>query len=159
MPRPRLSSRAAPRGAVRASGGDMTDDAGGEWLTYAEAGERLGIKADSVKRRARSRKWPRRIGNDGAARVLVPLARLDGSGKDGPKAGLPVVPPSQAPDAPTLERAIRAEARADAAEALLAEVRADRDHWRQMAERLSQPQIVAPVGGAGFWSRLLSRRG
>lgn len=39
-------------------------------MTYAEAAERLGIKPDSVKRRARSRRWPRRVGNDGAARVL-----------------------------------------------------------------------------------------
>lgn len=133
----------------------MTDEAGGEWMTYAEAAARLGIKAESVKRRARSRKWPRRVGNDGAARVLVPRERLDGAGEDGPEAGRPAVPPPPTPDAATLERAIRAEARADAAESLLSEVRADRDHWRQMAERLSHPESV--VRRFGLFDRILRR--
>ena len=133
----------------------MTDEAGGEWMTYAEAAARLGIKPESVKRRARSRKWPRRVGNDGAARVLVPRERLDGAGEDAPEAGLPAVLPPQAPDAATLERAIRAEARAEGAESLLGEVRADRDHWRAMALRLSQPEVVArPLG---LFDRILRR--
>ena len=137
----------------------MTDTTDGEWLTYAEASERLAIKPESVKRRARSRNWPRKVGNDGLARVLIPTDRLKDADTDDREGGLAAVPTISTPDAATLERAIRAEARADAAESLLSEVRADRDHWRAMAERLSQPQIVAPVGGAGFWSRLLSRRG
>lgn len=133
----------------------MTDEAGGEWMTYAEAAARLGIKPESVKRRARSRKWPRRVGNDGAARVLVPRERLDGVGGDAPEAGLPAILPSQAPDAATLERAIRAEARAEAAEALLGEIRADRDRWRQMAERLSHPEsVIRPLG---LFDRILRR--
>ena len=129
----------------------MTDETGGEWMTYAEAAARLGIKPESVKRRARSRKWPRRVGNDGAARVLVPRERLDGAGEDAPEAGLPAVLPPQAPDAATLERAIRAEARADAAEMMLKEIRDDRDRWRAMAERLSHPEpgIIARLLGLG----------
>lgn len=123
----------------------MTDEAGGEWMTYAEAAARLGIKAESVKRRARSRKWPRRVGNDGAARVLVPRERLDGVGEDAPEAGLRAILPPPTPDAATLERAIRAEARAEAAEALLGEVRADRDHWRRLADRLSHPEVPSGV--------------
>lgn len=42
------------------------------WLTYVEAAEKLCIKPDSVRRRAASRKWPRRQGNDGKARVRIP---------------------------------------------------------------------------------------
>ena len=42
------------------------------WMTYDEAAERLRIKPDSVRRRAASRKWPRRQGNDGKARVRIP---------------------------------------------------------------------------------------
>lgn len=42
------------------------------WLTYDEAAEKLRIKPDSVRRRAASRKWPRRQGNDGKARVRIP---------------------------------------------------------------------------------------
>lgn len=42
------------------------------WLTYEEAAERLNIKPDSVRRRAAARKWARRLGNDGRARVRIP---------------------------------------------------------------------------------------
>lgn len=117
-------------------------------MTYAEAAERLGIKPDSVKRRARSRRWPRRVGNDGAARVLIPRERLDGVAPDIPEA----VPPAPPPDTlEALERAIRAEARADSAEAMLKEARDDRDRWRAMAERLSHPEpgIIARLLGLG----------
>lgn len=36
----------------------------------------------------------------------------------------------------------------------LADLTADRDHWRQMAERLSHAEIVR----GGFWTRLFGRR-
>jgi hypothetical protein len=42
------------------------------WLTYDDAASRLGILPDSVRRRAAARKWPRRLGNDGRARVRIP---------------------------------------------------------------------------------------
>lgn len=130
----------------------MTDTENGEWLTYADAAERLGIKPESVKRRARSRKWPRRVGNDGAARVLVPLGRLEDARTDGREE----VSPPILPDADTLERAIRAESRADAAEMMLKDVKEDRDRWRAIAESLaSQPQTVE---ARGFWSRLFGPR-
>jgi hypothetical protein len=48
------------------------DDADTIWMTYAEAAERLGIKAASVKRRATARKWPKRTGNDRKIRVGIP---------------------------------------------------------------------------------------
>ena len=129
----------------------MTDDTNGEWLTYAEAGERLAIKPESVKRRARSRNWPRKVGNDGLARVLIPTDRLKDADTDDREGGLAAVPAIAAPDAATLERAIRAEARADAAEAMLKEARDDRDRWREMAERLSHPEpsIIARLLGLG----------
>jgi hypothetical protein len=44
----------------------------GQWLTYAEAAERLGISPGAVKRRAMRHNWARQPGNDGRARVLVP---------------------------------------------------------------------------------------
>lgn len=46
------------------------------WLTYAEAGQALGMQPSSVKRLSFRRKWPRRTGNDGLARVGVPVAEL-----------------------------------------------------------------------------------
>lgn len=130
----------------------MTDTESGEWLTYAEASERLGIKPESVKRRARSRKWPRRVGNDGAARVLVPSERLEDARAESREDAPAPVPP----DTTTLERAIRAEARADAAEVMLKEARDDRDRWRGIAENLaSQPK---PAEVRGFWSRIFGAR-
>ncbi len=45
-------------------------------LTYAELGEALGITADSAKRLARRRGWMKQPGNDGRARVSVPVERL-----------------------------------------------------------------------------------
>jgi hypothetical protein len=47
----------------------MTD---GQWMTYADAGTRLGINAEAVRRRADRGKWARMPGNDGRTRVQVP---------------------------------------------------------------------------------------
>lgn len=49
------------------------------WLTYAEAGQALGMRPDSAKRLSFRRHWPRRTGNDGLARVGVPAAELHGA--------------------------------------------------------------------------------
>lgn len=43
------------------------------WVTYAEAADILRIKPASVKRRSMQRKWPRMVGNDGKARIQIPL--------------------------------------------------------------------------------------
>jgi hypothetical protein len=45
-----------------------------QWLTYAEAGQRLGISPEAVRQLARRRGWPRRTPNayGGLATVLVP---------------------------------------------------------------------------------------
>ena len=45
----------------------------GQWLTYAEAGKLLGIAPESVQRRAQRESWQRQPGNDGRARVWVPV--------------------------------------------------------------------------------------
>ena len=46
------------------------------WLTYAEAGQVLGVRPDSAKRLSFRRHWPRRTGNDGLARIGMPTAEL-----------------------------------------------------------------------------------
>jgi chromosome segregation ATPase len=54
----------------------MSDIVSGErvrWLTYAEAGQLLGVKGDSVRRHAMRAKWKRQQGNEGKALVAVPL--------------------------------------------------------------------------------------
>jgi hypothetical protein len=42
-------------------------------MTYAELGQARGISAKSAERLVRRRHWPRQVGNDGIARVMVPL--------------------------------------------------------------------------------------
>lgn len=135
----------------------MADDNGGEWLTWVEAADRLGIKPDSVKRRARSRHWPRKMGNDGMARVLIPSGRLEAiptdSREEGREEGREVILPPSSPDTSMLERAIRAEAKAETAEKILDEIRADRDHWREIANNLSNREPVR----IGILDRLFNR--
>lgn len=41
----------------------MSDDV--RMMTYVDAAEVLGVKVDSIKRRARNRRWKREKGNDG----------------------------------------------------------------------------------------------
>jgi hypothetical protein len=42
-------------------------------MTYAELGSARGISPKSAERLAQRRRWPRQLGNDGIARVLVPF--------------------------------------------------------------------------------------
>jgi hypothetical protein len=51
--------------------GEMNDE-GGAWLTYAEAGDRLGVSPDAVRTKAVRKRWRKQIGNDGRARVWLP---------------------------------------------------------------------------------------
>jgi hypothetical protein len=48
------------------------------WLTYAEAGQRLGVSAESIRAKAIRRGWRRQSGNDGRTRVLLPLNVSEG---------------------------------------------------------------------------------
>lgn len=107
-------------------------------LTYAELGELLGITAASANKLARRKRWPRAKGNDGKTRVSVPDEALDRP-QDSPGASPPDSPPPnmvhelQARIA-VLEVEVGAERRrADAAEA-------DRDAWREQAQRLAERQ-------------------
>src|SRR3712207_6195736 len=47
-----------------------------ESLTYDELAQRLGIGRQSARQLAMRRRWPRKPGNDGLARVSVPLEAL-----------------------------------------------------------------------------------
>src|SRR3954469_6950386 len=46
------------------------------WLSYSELSERLGIGRQSARQLAIRKRWTRRPGNDGQARVGVPLEAL-----------------------------------------------------------------------------------
>ena len=70
-------------------------------MTYAELADARGISKASAERLARRKKWPRVLGNDGIARVIVPpddRPGLDASSprrrsSPGPSANLRNVPP------------------------------------------------------------------
>lgn len=47
------------------------------WLTYQELADALGIGADSARNLVRRKRWARQSGNDGLARIGVPLEHLD----------------------------------------------------------------------------------
>jgi hypothetical protein len=49
------------------------------WVTYAELAELLGVEVASAQRRALRARWARQPGNDGKARVAVPLTVVNAS--------------------------------------------------------------------------------
>ena len=136
----------------------MTD---GQWMTYADAGTRLGINAEAVRRRADRGKWARMPGNDGRTRVQVP---------DGARATQ--APPVRADTGAlvialeahittlktelTCERAARHAARA-AADKATAELTALAQRFAALAEHIAradaapEPQRRSKVGRAWGW--------
>jgi hypothetical protein len=112
----------------------MDDDV--RMMTYADAAAVFGVQVDSIKRRARNRRWKREKGNDGLVRVGIPLDAVAMAetmqGTDIPTDS----PPPISADILQLEKdvsALQTEVR------LLrereADLRADRDAWRTAAER------------------------
>jgi outer membrane murein-binding lipoprotein Lpp len=53
------------------------DDGETRWLSYAELAKARGISKSSATRLAFRRRWARQIGNDGTARVAVPVRELE----------------------------------------------------------------------------------
>lgn len=115
----------------------MGDDPDTVWMTYEDAGRALGIKTDSVRRRAAARKWPRRKGNDGLARVGIPSDVI------------PELTPDDTPaltgDDPDASGRIREELAAARAEAdglrdRLADAHAERDRLADLLDRALQPR-------------------
>ena len=119
------------------------------FLTYEEAATRLRIKPDSVRRRARARKWPRQVGNDGLTRVGVPSGLLEPDKTPGTPPGAPPGPP---PDTEAAE--LRVENRF--LKEQVQELKEERDRWRAQAERLSEPR---PGFFEGVIDRLFRRDG
>lgn len=120
------------------------------WLTYDEAATRLGIKADSVRRRAASKKWHRRVGNDGLARIGIPATIIPDR--------TPGAIPDATPENPDKSDAIRIavlETETAMLRERLNEMRADRDRLAGLLEKALEPRAtqIAP----GFWTRLFSR--
>ena len=116
-------------------------------MTYAEAGERLGIKPESVKRRARLKAWPKRIGNDGLARVQVPgMSDPPDHPADSPRTNHPQIRP-ESPDDDTRERLASAET----------EVRLLRERVEDLTTERDRLLTLLEARPVSFWSRLLGR--
>lgn len=108
------------------------------WLTYDEAASRLGILPDSVRRRAAARKWARRMGNDGKARVRIPADAIAPDIRGD-------VTPARTPDTSEKLNEARVELSALRAELSgvrdrLADTQAERDRLYALLERAPEPR-------------------
>lgn len=108
----------------------MSDDV--KMMTYADAAKILGVKVDSIKRRARNRRWKREKGNDGLVRIGVPIEILTLSERDYP----PDPPPDNTGDMLRLEKQLSAlETEVKMLRERQDDLLQDRDHWRTVAQR------------------------
>jgi type IV secretory pathway TrbL component len=123
----------------------------GSWLSYTEAGERLGMSAEAVRTKARRAGWRRMPGNDGRTLVLVP-------------GGADEQPPGRTPAhgalIETLREAIallgeqlqaeRSRADSDRAEIAAGRARADADRIEivRLTENLAEKQAMAATAQA-----------
>lgn len=131
-----------------------------QWITYAEAAELLGIKPESVKKRAIRRRWPRQVGNDGLARIQIPdgtdVHTVPGDITEditGDKS-LPVsdlVDQLRADLAQAREALARAEGVNITNEKRIVDLGTDRDRWQLMAERLSHVETIRSADRGGLW--------
>lgn len=134
--------------------GDSRGDDGGDvgetrWMTYAELAQARGIREPAAVRLVQRREWERRPGNDGAARVAVPVSELRPSKPVAP-ADTPVAPDSRDMEALTRERqrADAAEARAERADALAATIVARLEQVEHARDEACQAREDARVQAA-----------
>jgi hypothetical protein len=130
-----------------------TDPVDARWLTYDEIAAVLGIGSESARVLVRRKRWPRRAGNDGKARIGVPeeaiKARTDppndraDSSPNNPPSGPPNDRPSDRPndrgnepDHLTELRVLNArlETQIEALKAAAAEVREQAERERRLFE-------------------------
>lgn len=117
------------------------------WLTYDEAASRLGILPDSVRRRAAARKWPRRLGNDGRARVRIPEDAIPPDVRGDVTPALPPDTSAELNEARVEISALKAELAG--VRDRLTDTQEDRDRWRAQAELLAETR--KPVVGILGW--------
>jgi hypothetical protein len=108
------------------------------WLTYDDAASRLGILPDSVRRRAAARKWPRRLGNDGRARVRIPDDAITHDGRGDVTPALPPEASAELNKARVELAALRAEL--DGVRDRLTDTQVDRDRLAALLERALEPR-------------------
>ncbi len=119
-------------------------------MTYAELAQARGIKEPAAVRLVQRRGWERHSGNDGAARIAVPVSELRFSRTVTPAVTL-VAPDSRDIDALTRERqrADAAEARASRAEAEQTALQVRLNHTEHDRDQARQERETARVEAAG----------
>ena len=123
------------------------------WMTYQELVEAMGCSAAAARALVLHRRWRQQTDNHGLARVLVPDGEdlsLMRARPDAPETHAHTAAEWLAHLAVLQAELVTLAQRAGAAEALVVELRADRDAWRAQAERLAQSQQQHP----GFFARL-----
>ena len=132
----------------------MNKDDDHVWLTYDEAAEALGIKADSVRRRAAARKWPKRPGNDRTVRVGIPRDAIHDRTSDATPAPIRDVTPDDTDQIRADLAATKIALAASQAETAglrdrLTDTQADRDRLAALLEKALEPRpgILARIFG------------
>jgi hypothetical protein len=123
-------------------------------LSPRQAATRAGCGRSSIMRALTSGHLRATRGNDGSWQI-TPEALDDWLSMRSPAR----ISPDQTEDRPAgpdPNHLAEAQTRAAVAEARLADALADRDHWREMALRLSEARPVDPVP-VSFWDRLFRR--
>jgi hypothetical protein len=119
---------------------DQTDQSGrgGQWLTYRDLAERLGISVEAAQQKARRGRWQRRDSNDGRRLVLVPYETLD------TPTTLTTIAPTTPPTMPPTLPATMAPMTPPVPPALVAPtVRGATDHVEALIDELRQRSFAA----------------
>lgn len=123
------------------------------WMTYQQLADALGIGGDSARNLVRRKRWTRQTGNDGLARIGVPVEHLEGHGGGGDSVpsdsstDAPISPPIDTPSdggiVPALEAHVESlQAEVQRLVAMAAEQRSDIEHERSRATGLADELAV-----------------
>jgi len=128
----------------------------GQWLTYRELANRLGVGVEAARRRAQRARWSRQHGNDGKTRVHLPddyeiERRPDGAG------AVLLLHPDGAPDAISSERETIAALEGHVA-TLTGDVERLEAQRRGEAGRLAAAEARADKQAADFGADLAAER-
>ncbi len=110
----------------------MSDET--QMMTYVDAAKMLGIKVDSVRRRARNRGWHKIRGNDGLTLVAVPVSIIPDKPTDIPEDADRDVRGDRPDNDLAIANAVL-ETEIRMLREAVEDLKTDRDAWRQMVER------------------------
>jgi len=127
----------------------------GDWETLKQAAERLGMSPEAIRQRAIRGHWPRRRSNEGVALVRVP----DDVTVRSYARRTPEQTPVEQPYANMNVRVAELQVQVDMLQQMLADMRGERDHWRQMADRLIERAAIRSASSSAVSEILARMRG